>query len=310
MATDFLLVDAFAASAFTGNVAGVVPDADALSDRQMQAIAAELNAGATAFILTPSVAEASLRIRWFTSICELNICGHATLAAVHVMLETGRIPVDATHENAFGVPPIETRAGVLSIAVQRGASHGAPPVLWLDMPNCEPLREPVNVPTVCRHLGLDPGLLDPAIRPITTADRDVLLAVRDTPTLLGISPAMGDLARYCRGERLRGVFVTTTQALSQGVAAQSRFFAPAIGLDEDTVSGSVHGPLGRHLVQCGVVPVADGRAEFLCAQARAGGRAGLVRVIVDTAGADKARVCIGGSCITTARGTLQALPPA
>jgi len=309
MPTAFQLVDAFAASAYSGNVAGVVLDADGLSDRQMQAIAAELNASETTFVLNPTVADAGLRFRWFTPACEVNFCGHATLAGVHALLESNRVPAGSPGEDAFAFPPLETRSGILSVAIQRSATHAGPPTLWLDMPHCEPLRDPVNVPTVCRHLGLDPGLLDPVFRPITTADRDVMLAVRDITTLLGLTPAMGDLSRYCKGERLRGVFVTTTAALTRGVAAHSRFFAPAFGVDEDPVTGSAHGPLGLHLVRCGIVPAIDGRAEFLCSQSKAGVRSGTVRVIVDLTADRTPRVCIGGACVTTARGTLAELPP-
>lgn len=304
MATDFFLVDAFAASAFSGNVAGVVPDADALSDRKMQAIAAEFGAPETTFVSKATIAEASLRFRWFTPACEVDFCGHATLAAVHALLESGRVPIETAPQGAFAFPPVQTRSGVLSIAVQASSVHAGAPIIWLDMPHCQPLKDPVNVPTVCRHLGLDPGSLDPELRPITTADRDILLAVRDTPTLLRISPSMGDLARFCTSQRLRGVMVTTTKALSTGVAAQSRFFAPAVGIDEDPVTGSVHGPLALHLVRSGIVEVADGRAEFLCAQGKAGGRAGVVRALVDLTADQSARVCIGGSCVITARGSL------
>lgn len=310
MTTEFYLVDAFAASAFSGNVAGVVPEADGLSDRQMQAIAAEFNAPETTFVLKSTRPDAGLRFRWFTPACEVDFCGHATLGAVHALLESGRVPWGSAPEGAFAFPEVETRSGVLSIAVQRGAAHAAPPIIWLDMPHCEPLNEPVNVPTVCRHLGLDPGLLDSSVRPITTADRDVLLAVRDTPTLLSLKPAMSDLGRFCSAQRLRGVFVTTTKPLTRGVAAHSRFFAPAFGIDEDPVTGSAHGPLALHLVRSGAVPVENGRAEFLCAQSKAGGRAGLVRAIVDLSADRSPRVCVGGECVTTARGTFCALPSA
>lgn len=310
MAIDFFLVDAFATSAYSGNVAGVVPDADALSDRQMQAIAAELNLSETTFVLKPTREDASMRFRWFTPTSEVNFCGHATLAGVHALLESGRVPWGSPGEGAFAFPPVETRSGVFALAVQRSAAHASPPTIWLDMPNCEPLNEPVNVPTVCRHLGLEPGLLDPAVRPITTADRDILLAVRDTPTLLGLTPAMSDLARFCTSQRLRGVMVTTIHPLSRGVVAHSRFFAPAFGIDEDPVTGSAHGPLALHLVRCGVVPIENGHAEFLCMQSKAGIRSGVVRTIVDLTSGQSPRVCVGGQCITTARGSFVSLPSA
>lgn len=318
---EFMLVDAFAQSPFTGNVAGVIPKADGLTDQQMQAIAAEFNAAETTFVLEPTNRDAAIRIRWFTPGCEVDFCGHATLGAVHALLESGRLARSAAEPGT--VIPIETNAGILTVRTE--GEHRAPPAgviedeagipkaptphtIWLDMPHCEPKRDPVNVPAVAHHLGLDPAAIDPALPAIRTRDDDVILAVRDLPVLLELQPAMADLGRYCRKNRIRGVAVTTTNVLTASTAAQSRFFAPAVGIDEDPVTGSLHGPLGLHLVNSGVIPLIDRRADFLCAQAKGGGRAGVVRVVVTESAAGVRSVRIGGCCVTTATGVLERLP--
>jgi len=329
---EFKLVDAFALSPFTGNVAGVILRADGLMDRQMLAVASELGASETAFVLEPTDREAAIRLRWFTPGSEVDFCGHATLAAVHALLEAGRFSHGLAEPGT--ILPIETKTGVLTVRTERNAApkpaveqspvdRSSPPgagapaespermlpdTIWLDMPHCEPAREPVNVPAVARPLGLDPSALDPALPPIRTQDADVILAVRDLPVLLGLQPQMTELGRTCRRSRIRGVCVTTTNVLSSATAVQSRFFAPAAGIDEDPVTGSVHGPLGLHLVRSGVVPMSGGRADFFCAQARAGGRAGLVRVIVSGSEEDGRKVRIGGRCVTTTGGTLRRPP--
>lgn len=300
----FKLVDAFARSACTGNVAGVVLDADGLDEQQMQLIAAEFNASETAFVLDPSVQAAALRLRWFSPGCEVDFCGHATLAAVHALLEEGRFA------NAFREPgtilPIETRSGIVTVRVERGAA-GQAPTIWLDTPHNEPKPKQVVLPPLLHHLGLPTDAVDPALKPILTHDDDVIFAVRSLPILLDITPAMGELARHCRREGIRGVMVTTTNTPTPAAVTQSRFFAPAAGIDEDPVTGSAHGPLGLHLVRSGLVPAVDGRADFHCLQARAGGRAGLVRVVVARDG-DAWSVRVGGTCVTTASGKLMALP--
>lgn len=304
---EFKLVDAFALSPYTGNVAGVILKADGLTDRQMQAIAAEFNASETTFILPPSNRDAAVRFRWFTPGSEVDFCGHATLGGVHALFEAGRFTHAMTEPGT--ILPIETKAGILTIRTEKHPQPDRPYTIWLDMPHCEPKKTPVVVPALVRPLGLPEDAIDPSIPALRTQDDDVILAVRELPALLGMQPSMGELARYCQKNRIRGVLVTTRKALSAATAVQSRFFAPAVGVDEDPVTGSVHGPLGLHLVNSGIVPLHEGKADFFCAQAKGGGRAGVVRVVVTQSGAEGAKhVRIGGSCITTAGGFLQQIP--
>jgi PhzF family phenazine biosynthesis protein len=305
---EFKLVDVFALSPYSGNVAGVVLDAGALTDKQMRAIAAEFNASETTFILPPTTGDAAVRFRWFTPACEVDFCGHATLGGAHALFESGRF-THALREPGT-VLPIECKAGILSLRTEEHPNPDMPYTIWLDMPHSEAANEAVIVPTLAHRLGLAEDAIDPAIPAIRTRDNDVILAVQNLQTLLQLQPPMAELARYCAKNRIRGVLVTTRNVLSAATVVQSRFFAPAAGVDEDPVTGSVHGPLGLHLVNSGVVPMVGGRVDFYCAQAKAGGRAGLVRVVVTQSGEhDEKHVRIGGSCVTTASGTLHELPP-
>ncbi len=304
-AIEFRLVDAFAASPYSGNVAGVVFDADSLTDKQMQAIASEFNASETTFILKPTTKDAGVRFRWFTPGCEVDFCGHATLGGVHALLDAGRF-AHALKEPGT-VLPIETKSGSLEIRIER-RDPDKPYTIWLDTPHNDPKPDPVVVPQVCRYLNIQEDAIDPAIPAIRTHDDDIIIAVKTLQTLLEMQPPMADLARYCTKQRLRGVLVTTRNVLSAATIVQSRFFAPAAGVDEDPVTGSVHGPLGLHLVKSGIVNIRQGRVDFLCAQAKAGGRAGIVNVVVTRSSGGTYHVRVGGSCIVTAAGTLQVLP--
>lgn len=301
----FSLVDAFAMAPYTGNVAAVVLDADGLTDDPMQALATEFNASETAFVLRPRTRDAALRLRWFAPGGEVDFCGHATLGAVHALLDTGRF----THalDEPGTILPIETRSGVLTVRTERVEGSRQPYMLWLDMPHCEPKQTGVVMPPLLHHLGLSPDALDDRLPMIRTHDDDIILGVKTLQGLLGLRPAMSDLARYCRKQGLRGVLVTTLNVLSATTVVQSRFFAPAAGIDEDPVTGSVHGPLGLYLIDRGVISLRDGRADFHCGQAKAGGRAGLVRVVVADDGTNRA-VRVGGHCVTTMRGVITRLP--
>ncbi|MBX3394193.1 MAG: PhzF family phenazine biosynthesis protein [Phycisphaerae bacterium] len=307
----FKLVDAFTSSSYAGNVAGVVFDADALTDRQMQLIAAEFNASETTFILNPTVRDAALRFRWFTPGCEVNFCGHATIGAFHAVIEDGHFA------GAFDEPgtiiPIETRSGIVTLRLERSRDPAQVVTIWFDAPHNEPKKTPVNLSPLLPHLGITMDLVDPRFKPIRTHDDDIIFAITSLPVLLQMQPSMSGLIEYCRrAGGLRGIFITCFETLSAAVAAQSRFFAPNAGVDEDPVTGSAHGPFGLQLVQCGIVPTIDGRADFLCAQGKSGGRAGLVRVVVSEEpgedGAIQRKVRIGGNCVTTASGILNRLP--
>lgn len=303
----FKLVDAFTQSAYAGNVAGVVFDADALTERQMQLIAAEFNASETAFVLNPTTRDAALRLRWFTPGCEVNFCGHATLAAIHGLIEDGRFA--GTFDEPGKILPIETRSGVLTVYVETSADPAGAPTIWLGMPHSEPKKTPVNLPPLLAQMGLTLEAVDPRFTPIRTQDDDVMFAVNSLQVLNEMRPSMGGIVEYgMRAGGVRGIFVTTLNTLSAATVTQSRFFAPAAGVDEDPVTGSAHGPLAWNLVNCGLVPMNDDRAEFWCAQGKAGGRAGLVRVVVEDAAKGKRHIRIGGSCMTTVRGTFDRLP--
>ncbi len=303
----FKLVDAFTQTAYAGNVAGVVFDADALTERQMQLIATEFNASETAFVLNPTTQDAVLRLRWFTPGCEVNFCGHATLAAIHGLIEDGRFA--AAYDKPATILTIETRSGVLTMGVEKPIDPAGSPTIWLGMPHSEPKKTPVNLPPLLEQMGLTLEAVDSRFTPIRSQDDDILFAVNSLQVLNEMRPSMGGLVEYgTRAGGVRGIFVTTLNTLSAATVTQSRFFAPAAGVDEDPVTGSAHGPLAWNLVNCGLVPIINGRADFWCAQGKAGGRAGLVRVVVEEAPEGKRHVRIGGSCMTTVRGTFDRLP--
>jgi len=98
-------VDAFTDRLFTGNPAAVVVLDDAPPDVWMLALAREMNLSETAFVIRESVPDADFRLRWFTPTVEMDLCGHATLAAAHCLIEDGV------------KPPIRfaTRSGVLTV---------------------------------------------------------------------------------------------------------------------------------------------------------------------------------------------------
>jgi PhzF family phenazine biosynthesis protein len=204
-------VDAFANQAFVGNPAGVCVLEEVLEDSVMQNIALEMNLAETAFVIRE---QANFRLRWFTPMVEVDLCGHATLATSHILWETGVLKPDES-----GV--FETRSGQLT-ATRIDES------IQLDFPSQPP--EQCETP---RGLLEALGIKDCSF--VGQNKSDYILEVENESVLRGIEPDLDGLRRV----ECRGVIVTTKSSTEQ-YDFVSRFFAPAVGVDEDPVTGSAH----------------------------------------------------------------------
>ena len=210
---DVYLVDAFTDRAFTGNQAGVVLLDEPRPDEWMQALAAELRCSETAFLdLTAGLGAEPIPLRWFTPAAEVKLCGHATLAAAHVLAqEHGRA------ESRF-----RTLSGEL---VCRVAADGR---VAMDFPADPPT--PVTADPVL--LAALPGV---TVRAVAAGAFDLLVEVADAAELRALRPELTALATL----PVRGVIVTAAGD-EPGVDVVSRCFYPAVGVPEDPVTGSAH----------------------------------------------------------------------
>lgn len=199
-------VDAFTTRLFEGNPAAVCPLDAWLEDELLQNIAAENNLSETAFFVKK---ESTFHLRWFTPVAEVNLCGHATLAAAHVIFE----------HLAYSGPAISfaTRSGVLTVQRQ-----GA--LLVMDFPS--------TPPRIC--LAPDELIAGLGRQPIEVLAADDYFAVFEHEDIVrSIQPDFANLAKL----DLRGVIITSHGHQADFV---SRFFAPKFGIPEDPVTGSAH----------------------------------------------------------------------
>jgi PhzF family phenazine biosynthesis protein len=266
-ATPFALVDAFTTSrAFSGNPAGVVMLDELVDNAWMQGVANELAQAETAF-LAPS-GDGAFRLRWFTPVAEVALCGHATLAAAHHLVAD--LGVDAPTLRFI------TLSGVLTASI---TSDG-----WieLDFP-ADPPVEATPPPTLIEALG-DPEIVSAALgRGNWLIETTALEVVRD------LRPDHRALLELRESDVPLGVIVT---AVGEGLYDfVSRYFAPAAGIDEDAVTGSAHTTLGPFWAE------RLGKTEFLAKQIST--RGGVIRV--DVRGD---RVLLGGQAVTVFRGEL------
>jgi predicted PhzF superfamily epimerase YddE/YHI9 len=202
-------VDAFTGELFGGNPAGVCLLETWPAPALMQRIAAENNLSETAFLVREG---RGFDVRWFTPAVEVDLCGHATLAAAHVLF----------HHRAWPGPSIELGSPSGPLFVERRGD-----LLVLDFPSRPALpREPS--PALLRGLGGHPILVLGA--------RDYLAVYATEEEVRALSPDMGELARI----DLLGVIATAPARDPAHADFVSRFFAPGAGIPEDPVTGSAH----------------------------------------------------------------------
>lgn len=198
----------------TGNPAGVARLSEPLDDPTLQGIAQSNNLSETAFLLARP--EADLwDLRWFTPECEVDLCGHATLAAAAVLFDAGAV--------ASGQARFETRSGRLTVALEAGDR------LAMDFP-AVPCAPGEAAPGAADALGVVP-LEAFDIDPIHGAPYQMFV-LGDEAAVAGLRPDMGALKRA-------GVNLIVT-APGESADFVSRFFAPMAGVPEDPVTGSAH----------------------------------------------------------------------
>lgn len=287
-------VDAFTRSKFKGNPAGVVVNADGLSASQMQDIARELNNSETAFLLSPDDDTCDTRIRYFTPSVEVPTCGHATIAAMHAKAE----------EENVGSCILQTRTniGVLPFEIEQSDERIK---VWMTQGEIEFetfLSEDIREQIV-RHLGLSFDDLDKncPIQIVSTGHSKVMIGISSRDRLNQLNPNMDGLKEVSEIINCNGFFVFTLNSQDSSVLSYGRMFAPAIGINEDPVTGNANGPLGAYLVKNKLAGVGENAFSFLGAQGEAIGREGIVEVVVTIENGEPSQVKIAGEAVTVFR---------
>src|SRR5579883_3107962 len=263
-------VDAFTLERFTGNPAGVVLNADGLTEAQMLAIARELNNADTAFILAPEGDGHDLRARFFTPRTEAGFVGHATVAAHYVLSRRQNAPRHLRQKSKAGIVDVEIRG---SGDDRRIAVRQSCPPLGRELNDRERLA-------VLDALALASDDLDTRcpLKIVGAASTRLMVGVRGPEQLKGLKPDFSRLTTLSAQVGAAGYFVFTLAPQVEGCLTESRMFCPALGIQEDPVSGNAHGLLGAYLAHHELLPREGSRAAFSGAQGHFMGRPGLVEV--------------------------------
>ena len=268
-------VDAFTTDRFTGNPAGVVLEADSLSDAEMLAIARELNNADTAFVLEPDGEDHDLRVRFFTPRTEASFVGHATVATHFVLSRDGAPAISRANgrlrqKQKSGLVDIEVRG---EGAARRIAVLQPPPPLGRQLNDRERLA-------VLDALALSTSDIDTRcpLRIVGGAGTRLIIGVRSSDQLKQLKPDFSRLTTLSAQLGAAGFFVFTLSHSLPGCLTESRMFCPALGIPEDPVSGNAHGLLGAYLADQGLLQHTDGTAKFTGAQGHHLNRSGRIDV--------------------------------
>lgn len=211
----FTQIDAFTDKAFAGNPAAVIALNEWMSDRVLQAIAAENNLAETAFLVPDDSDGADYELRWFTPEVEVPLCGHATLASAHMLLTSAQWRSEMRFRTR--------KSGILTVRRDEDALY------HVSLPAFRAV--PKDLPDLVAALGVSPRetLLydDQYALIVLESAADVRALQPDFAALKPISPSL--IIVTARGE-----------GDPSGAEVVSRVFAPAIGINEDPVTGAAH----------------------------------------------------------------------
>ena len=295
----FKIIDAFAERLFGGNAAGVVIIREGESfptNDIMLKVAAELRYSETAFVKL--LGDNRFKIRFFTPVAEVELCGHATIGAFHALLEEGMVERDSVYE-------VETLQGVLGVEVKENGSilmDMAKPQLYeyiKDKDAVDELYSIIGLQHADGHgvCNVNPQLyLHPRI--VSTGLRDIMLPVANEEELYKVAPDFAALAELSKRYNVVGVHAFTCNSKDGRVHARN--FAPLYGIDEEAATGTSNGALACYLFDYGIVA---GDQTVNVIQGEKMGRPSLISAQILLRGGELS-VKVGGRAVTLAFGNI------
>nr|GMD23640.1 phenazine biosynthesis-like domain-containing protein 1 [Ipomoea batatas] len=290
----YCVVDAFTDSALKGNPAAVCLLEEDRSDEWLQAVAREFNISETCY-LTPithldshfsdsgngllhstATSHPKFRLRWFTPVAEVDLCGHATLAAAYFLFLYGFVKTD--------IIEFLTLSGILTARRVPDKKEGF--FVELDFPIVHVLETNyAEIPPISKNFN------KASVVEINKTDKDDLFVVLSSgEAVAGLQPQLNEIQK-CPS---RGVIVTGPAPPGSGFDFYSRFFCPKLGIPEDPVCGSAHCALASYWHK-----MLGGKRDFIAYAASP--RSGVVNVRIDE---ENQRVFLQGKAIAVMEGSL------
>lgn len=281
------MVDAFTDTAFKGNPAAVCLLEEEKDDKWLQSVAAEFNLSETCYLIPliePANTNPRFGLRWFTPVDEVDLCGHATLAAAHFLFSYGLVKTDTIE--------FSTRSGILIAKKVPEPKASNSQDDWptgysieLDFPVVQVAETNFNdVLAISKSLN---GASVVEINETSMGDHFILLPSGEE--VVKCQPQI-DLIQNCPG---RGIIITGPAPQGSGFDFYSRFFCPKFGINEDPVCGSAHCALAHYWRK------KLGKCDFVALAASP--RGGVVKLHLDD---EKQRVFLRGKAVAVMEGSL------
>ena len=249
-------VDSFTNTVFSGNPAGVVINADGLSDNDMQNIARELNNSETSFFFSPKDDSCDGELRYFTPKIEVPTCGHATIAALYAKAVEEKLGSCKFN--------IKTKVGILPMEIAKlgngyyiSMTQGK---IEISESLDDSLVKELLIALKIRETDLDERC---PIQIASTGHSKVMIGIKSRNSLNEMNPDNEKLIEFSKKIRCNGYFVFTLDTNKSNVLTEGRMFAPAIGINEDPVTGNANGPLGAYLIHNKIRMEESGKFEFV-----------------------------------------------
>lgn len=237
-------VDAFTSTPFCGNPAAVIPNARGLSDERMKQIANELNTSETAFVI--QMADDLYNIRYFTPRCEVELCGHGTIATFYTLAVKGYIkPIYEGIKKVYQI----TKSGRLPVelrfknnTIESVIMEVAEPKEFGKIEDLSLITKALNIEE--RDIGMGNKYISPEI--ISTGLRDIIVPIKNKEILDNLNPNHLEIIKLTKKLGVIGIhtFYLADEDLSK---VYVRKFAPLVGLNEESATGTSNGSLLYYL---------------------------------------------------------------
>jgi len=299
---DIWLVDAFTDEPLTGNAAGVVLDAEAIDESLYRPIAAEIGVSETAFVLPAEAEGADYRVRFFTPSQEVDLCGHATLAAFWTLAEEGRIPLEDGSNRIVQ----ETAVGNLPVWIEAADGKPVEVTMGQKLPRFETPEVSLDKLAALFGIGRKNLSEDQPVEIVSTGLRSLHIPLAGLACFSEIKALSRGLLELSNTHEVSTIQVFAMEAASEEADAHCRVFAPAVGLAEDPVTGTAAGALGAYVVRHGLLPESkEGITVLTVEQGEEMGRPGIVRVEVERDDEEFVGVKAGGRAVVSLKGRLK-----
>ena len=281
-------IDSFSDKKFLGNPAGVVYNADGLNEVDMQRIARELNNSETAFIFSSDSQEYDVHVRFFTPLKEVPICGHATIAAHYVIALENKLKEKTCIRQKTG-------AGILPVEIEPlGNSYNI--VMTQGKVEFGNIIEGNDLGRLVSALGIDNNdlITEAPVQIVSTGHSKVMIGIKDYQQLHNLTPDMRELNKLSEKINCNGYFVFTFDSNEADILIKGRMFAPAIGIEEDPVTGNANGPVGAYIVKYKLSEF-DDNLKFSAKQGMSIDREGKINVNVSIENGEPVKVQVSGT---------------